>query len=186
MKKVKPAGLVFGSICLVLFTAKKGSQAKIPKDNEDYAGNHEAPDHEGGIPLHNLLVGYPKDVYQFGQTYYGVGDGSDSAEWRKIYEYKNHPNKPVFIYRSIASDVAPYYQRINNGDWVGLTKEYAVLNGLNRYGNADNFVIVKSRVRAGELFTDGNSVREWGVSLKVNRAIISSVMNRKFYEYLLR
>lgn len=50
--------------------------------------------------------------------------------------------------------------KINNGDWVTTSLSYAKDHGINNLNN--NFKIVKKTVRASELYSDGNSVFEWG------------------------
>ena len=49
---------------------------------------------------------------------------------------------------------------INPGDWVTINRQYAVLHGAASLGG--NYKILYKTVRAKELFTDGNSVHEWG------------------------
>lgn len=49
---------------------------------------------------------------------------------------------------------------INNGDWVTLTKEYAIEHGESAlYGK---YKIISKVVSAKELFTTGDSIQEWG------------------------
>jgi len=53
--------------------------------------------------------------------------------------------------------------KINNGDWVTVsksyTKEHGVSNLLGRYK------IITKNVKASQLYTDGNSVFEWGYNI---------------------
>lgn len=48
---------------------------------------------------------------------------------------------------------------INPGDWVTISKPYAIEHGKS---NAKSFKIVSKTVRADEIYTDGNSILEWG------------------------
>lgn len=50
--------------------------------------------------------------------------------------------------------------KINNGDWVTINRKYASDHGKSNLGN--NFKIVSKTVKAKQLFTDGNSIHEWG------------------------
>ena len=49
---------------------------------------------------------------------------------------------------------------INSGDWVTINRQYAVLHGAASLDG--NYKILSKTVRAKELFTDGNSIHEWG------------------------
>lgn len=51
-------------------------------------------------------------------------------------------------------------QTINSGDWVSISKEYTVEHGKSNLGN--KFKILSKTVPAKTLFTDGNSIHEWG------------------------
>ena len=48
--------------------------------------------------------------------------------------------------------------KINSGDWVTISKGYAREHGKN----LGNFRILTKTVMAKQLFTDGNSIHEWG------------------------
>lgn len=50
--------------------------------------------------------------------------------------------------------------KINNGDWVTISKLYAKQHGESVLNN--NYKIVKKTVKASQLYTDGNSIFEWG------------------------
>lgn len=69
---------------------KKLHAGRVAGESEDYRGAHEAPD-QRDAPLWDLTGGgvYPKDVYQYGQRYYGIGDGSDSYAWSVVFGYRN-------------------------------------------------------------------------------------------------
>lgn len=49
---------------------------------------------------------------------------------------------------------------INSGDWVSLVKQYAIDHGRSNLNN--NYKILTKTVYAKNLFTDGNSIQEWG------------------------
>ena len=50
--------------------------------------------------------------------------------------------------------------KINNGDWVTTSYLYAKQHCISNLNN--NYKIVKKRVTASQLYTDGNSIFEWG------------------------
>jgi hypothetical protein len=49
---------------------------------------------------------------------------------------------------------------INSGDWVTINKEYAKAHGRDNLKN--KYKILSKIVKASQLYTDGNSVHEWG------------------------
>ncbi len=51
--------------------------------------------------------------------------------------------------------------QINTGDWVTISPHYAKEHGENQF-NVGNYRILKKTVPAKELYTDGNSIHEWG------------------------
>lgn len=50
--------------------------------------------------------------------------------------------------------------KINPGDWVTTVKSYAVEHGKAHLNN--DYKVLKKKVKAKDLFTDGNSIYEWG------------------------
>lgn len=122
-----------------------------------YHMSHRPPSPEIGAPIYDLTLNgvYPKDVYFNGERYYGVGDGSDSESWKKVYSLKGKPNQFVKIYRAVPEDV----HSINSGDWVTISKQYAIDHGE---GMPEGYKILETKVLAKRLFTNGDSILEWG------------------------
>lgn len=52
--------------------------------------------------------------------------------------------------------------KINDGDWVSINRNYAKIHGKHNLNN--KFKIITKTVRAKDLYTDGNSIHEWGYS----------------------
>lgn len=52
---------------------------------------------------------------------------------------------------------------INDGDWVTINRNYAKQHGED---NLDNKYIIRSKiVKASQLYTDGNSIHEFGYNI---------------------
>lgn len=51
-------------------------------------------------------------------------------------------------------------REINPGDWVTPSLQYAKDHGENALNGS--YVIKRKRAKAKDLFTDGNSIHEWG------------------------
>ena len=144
-----------------------GKNKEIARDNSmfmpadeafDYRGSHRAPDREYGAPLSELTPMYPDDVYsQAGFRYYTDG-GIMAVEAMDIaHRMRGKPDEDVTVYRAIPGEAMPV---INPGDWVTTVREYAELHG--EHINLKNPTIVEQKVPAGDLFTEGNSILEYG------------------------
>jgi hypothetical protein len=74
---------------------------------EDYRGEHEAPDRESGSPLYNLKDIYPEDIYSHeGARYYGhYGQNHPLDVYcvSIIQRARNKPNLPLTVYRAVPS-----------------------------------------------------------------------------------
>lgn len=53
--------------------------------------------------------------------------------------------------------------KINNGDWVTTSLLYAKQHGQSHLNN--NYKIITKTVKASQLYTDGNSIFEWGYNI---------------------
>lgn len=125
----------------------------------DYRGIHEAPGRDYGAPMHDLSTMYPDDIYgPDGMRLYGAHhDRCDSISWRIIVAARGKPDYRVKIYRAVPIGTGP---RINRGDWVTPCRAYA-----EDHGEAwlrDGYEIISATARAADLFTEANSLHEWG------------------------
>ena len=129
----------------------------------DYQGHHTPPLRDTGAPLHDLTGGgtiYPDDVYGAdGARVYGTGDRNlDRQAFRIINQMKGKPDAMVTVYRAIPASEAT--AGINPGDWVTTVRDYAQGHGDSWLGGESR--IVSRRVKASELFTNGDSPMEYG------------------------
>lgn len=128
-----------------------------------YVGAHSAPirtDDGTTAPLHQLDVLYPDDIYgPMAARYYGHGEdvGMDSRMAARLAKYRNNPDALVPVWRAVPKGVD---KTINPGDWVTMSRDYAVDHGVSQLGG--DYEIVKKMVRADELWTDANSIYEFG------------------------
>lgn len=131
----------------------------------DYSGEHRAPRRDSGAPLDNLKGVYPDDVYgPNAARYYGHESGSqtDKAAVRIIQATKGKPDAPVKVFRAIPKSIES--NEINPGDWITTIKSYAVQHGEGPLGG--DYKILEKTVPAGDLYTDGNSIFEFGYDPK--------------------
>jgi hypothetical protein len=131
----------------------------------DYSGEHRAPQRDSGAPLDNLKDVYPDDVYgPKGALYYGhaSGDATDKAAIRIIQSARNKPDAPVKVFRAIPKSIQS--NEINPGDWITTIKSYAVDHGEGPLGG--DYKILEKTVPAGDLYTNGDSIFEFGYDPK--------------------
>jgi hypothetical protein len=134
---------------------------RIFTEDEDYRGRHTAPTNDGFCrPLYDVTGMYPDDIYTpAGVRYYGDGISiADKESWSKIQEYRGRPDAIVTIYRAVPKGVKN--ANIVRGDWVTLSKAYAKGHGISVLDG--NYTILTKKVKAKDLWTEGNSMNEWG------------------------
>jgi hypothetical protein len=159
---------------------KTGTPEKIARDVVkkakeegviDYKGLHKAPGRGDGTnaPGHDVSGGkdgiYPSDIYtaQNAHRLYGHGGDSKGIEMDKesvalIRSIRGKPDAEITIYRAVPKDAKN--ASINKGDWVTLNRNYAVQHGESNLNG--EYKIISKKVRADEIFTDGNSIHEFG------------------------
>jgi hypothetical protein len=127
------------------------------KEDEDYRTQHKTPSKDYGATMDNLTKLYPNDIYSNkALQYYGEGYPYDRLAITIMQSAKDNPNKKIKIYRAVPKDV----NTINNGDWVTITKQYAQSHGKSVMNN--DYKVISKIVNASTLYTDGNSIHEFG------------------------
>lgn len=130
---------------------------------DEYRGQHTAPNNTNGAPLYDLTGGgrvYPDDVYsKKAIQYYGTGNSIlDRYTFDVIHRAKDNPDTIISIYRAVPND--PEITAINSGDWVSINPQYAQDHGERTLHG--NYKILTKKARASEIFTNGDSIHEWG------------------------
>jgi hypothetical protein len=130
----------------------------MPAEGDNYRGFHKAPSGENGEgSLDAMDRTYPEDLYSTnGARYYGTRDKSDAEMISIIQSMRGKPDELVSVYRAVPKGTKG---EINAGDWVTPSKAYARLHG-GRW--EEGMIIIEKKVPAGELFTEGNSIYEFG------------------------
>jgi ribosomal protein S18 acetylase RimI-like enzyme len=130
---------------------------------EAYKGTHRSPSPEFGAPLHDLTGGgqmYPADVYSAkAAQYYGTGyPKADRDAFALAQRVRGNPDAEVTMYRAVPKD--ENIKNINLGDWVTLSKDYAKTHGESVLEN--NYKILSQKVKAKDLWTNADSIHEFG------------------------
>lgn len=133
------------------------------KVGTDYKGQHQAPSRDDDVSssLDKIDEIFPSDVLDpkvQAQLYSSGFPEADKESFDVINKINGNPDAEVTIYRAVPNNV----EDINDGDWVTLSPAYAqqhLESNLNGEGN-----IISKKVKASEVFTDANSINEWGYS----------------------
>lgn len=138
--------------------SSKSENVPVEPAAQEYRGEHQPASRDGGCPLHDLTAEgiYPADVYSR-PFQYTSGDPDETSAMSIARRYRGRPNDRITVYRAVPKD-AP--RVINVGDWVSLTRKYAVDHGKGNLNNS--YQVVQKLVSARDLFTDGGSIAEWG------------------------
>lgn len=127
-----------------------------------YRDSHLAPDAESGVSGSQIAEVYPELNNRDFTKNYGDGFKYDAKTVKIIREMQKNPDADVTIYRTVPKDID--VNSINFGDWIALTKDYADEHGKARFDG--QYKIIEQVVKASDLYTDGNSIHEWGYSPK--------------------
>lgn len=123
-------------------------------DQFGYRAGHQPAGPDYGAPMHDLGDMMP-DYYDRPKLYRSYNSFDPESE-NVILGSRGKPDTPATIYRAVPEGV----EAINPGDWVTTSPSYAkqhltgVLDGKGR--------ILQGSATAGELYSEGNSIHEWG------------------------
>ena len=126
-----------------------------------YRMDHRAPNAKYDICITDINRAYGGDnsIYsEHAAYYYGDGRKYDYKAIEAIRKVRNSPEKNITIYRAVPTNIKD--TRIRNGDWVTIVKDYAEEHGFRTLD--DDYRIIENKVPAKYLFTDGNSIHEFG------------------------
>lgn len=125
-----------------------------------YRDSHLAPDADGGYSGANIEQAYPDINSRTFAKEYGDGFSYDSKAVKAIRDMQKNPDAEITVYRAVPSELKD--SSLNFGDWITLTRDYADEHGKARFNN--DYAVVSQKVKASDLYTDGNSIHEWGYS----------------------
>lgn len=144
-------------------------QPPFPATGPDvgYRGQYQPPDPEYGAPM-NAPDSMMPDLLAHPEWYSTGYDDVDRESMAAIYHASSGPETKVWVYRAVPAGVT----EINPGDWVTPSRTYAQIHAEGNLGQVMDpdtgemvpvpSTILRKRVKAGDLYFDGNSMAEWG------------------------
>lgn len=148
--------------------------------------DHSAPNaHDGySVTGDNLAEMVGDDIYSSeAEMYFGTGDErADRESINQIRRMKNRPNAEVTIYRAIPKSFKG--TAIGDGDWVSLSRIYTEQHGENALDG--DYKIAMKKVKANELYWNGDSINEFGYDSGNNNYRSSEVNRNKSSELITR
>lgn len=136
-------------------TAEEFVSSQFAKKPE-YGMSHR-PSYEGMPPSYNLLEGetLPRDVYAHPDYSISTGrirsgDKAANESWVALQKIKDKPNAEITVYR------AGRENKLNSGDWVTFSKDYAKqsLEGTEK--------VYSFKVKAKDVIFAGDDINEFG------------------------
>lgn len=132
-------------------------ETRIELVDTTYRGVHRAPGNDDYCnSLDRLAESFGAEVYDHPE-FYGSGE-SDPETMAQLLAARGNPEATVTIYRAAPSEV----ETINAGDWVSLSRAYAERHAIQDDDEANDWPVIEQRVRAAQVFTDGNDLAEFG------------------------
>ena len=114
---------------------------------------------QGAAPLHDLMKAFDDTIYgPSGVQNYGTGSPRLDREALRVFnQVRNKPDATVTIYRAVPQNASG---KINPGDWVTVSKEYAMEHGEGPLGG--KYKIISQKVPAKHVTTNADSILEQG------------------------
>ena len=127
---------------------------------EEYVGQHSAPSPDFGAPMHDVTANgmYPKDFYDNPHHYVSDAETGTHESMSAVRTVKGKRHSWVWVYRAIPHGFPG--AKINEGDWVTPSREYAKEHGRSNLNG--KYRIISIKAKAGHLWNDANSINEWG------------------------
>ena len=131
----------------------------------DYRMRHRPPAADYGASMDNPDDMFP-DIDTMPNIYDCNGPSCSRESHAAIKGARGKPGAPVTIYRALPSRAQnpDGSFSMNTGDWVTPSLSYAQEHASAQSSDDEPYSIVKHVVPASSLFSEGNSIHEWGYS----------------------
>lgn len=91
-----------------------------------------------------------------------LSDPATKESYRILKTIKDTPDAEVTIYRSVPKGT----DKINEGDWVTLSKTYAKEHGMHESDASQDMPVISMKVKAKDIGWDGNDLNEFSYNPK--------------------
>lgn len=145
----------------------------------DYFMSHRPT--ESGITADNLInqnveTPMPQNIYEHPEWYFQMNKKYSQESMKVLSKIRNNPNADITIYRATTGD------KINPGDWVTLSKEYAKLH--NESSLQGKGKIIEMVVKAKDIQFAGDDINEFGYFPSDTKYSMQEDTNNSWQKYL--
>lgn len=138
-----------------------GAEPRLVESGEgsDYRGLHQPPDPRDGhvMRIDNLEDEMP-GVYEHPDWYLSRETDGYREAVRVMRAARNNPGAMITIYRGVPTEAAG----INPGDWVTISRAYALAHGRHPDDPNQDWPVVSMQVPARDVYWGGNDFIEFG------------------------
>lgn len=114
----------------------------------------------------------PKDALEHPEYYWNMQDKSVKESIDVLRKIQNNPDAEITIYRATPGD------KINAGDWITLSKEYAKEHNESQFDGKAN--ILEMKVKAKDIQFAGDEINEFGYFPKEENKNIIGLNEEQF------
>ena len=143
--------------------ALKAKQTQV--NEQDYMMNHRPT--KTGITADDITkgdeFGMPADMYDNPSRYFNMSNKYTQESMAVLQSVKGKPDATVKVYRATVGD------KINDGDWVTLSKTYAEEHNMHSLNGKGNVLTMDVSVK--DIQFAGDDINEWGYFPKDNREL---------------
>ncbi len=94
-----------------------------------------------------------------------LSDPATKESYRILKTIKDNPDAEVTIYRSVPKGT----DKINEGDWITLSKTYAKEHGMHESDPSQDMPVISMKVKAKDIGSDGNDLNEFAYNPKTKQ-----------------
>ncbi len=151
--------------------SQEGGETKPPpvseKETEDYKGEHILAEHK--TTADKLSEGGTGFEWENAAQDHDLTDKATKESYRVLKSIKGNPDAEVTIYRSVPKGV----DKINEGDWITLSKIYAKEHGMHETDATRDMPVISMKVKAKDIVWDGNDLNEFAYKPKAEQPTVS-------------
>lgn len=140
---------------------EEGYSEKFLKPEVKYRGQHQI-----AKPLFTAdkitEAGGHEDFFENPNTNYDLSEPSYKESYRALKQIKDNPDEEVTVYRAVPEGV----DKINEGDWISLSKTYAKEHGMHESDPSKDMPVISMKVKAKDIGWDGNDINEFSYNPK--------------------